>query len=82
MRARDVTPGMILPDGRRVTKVSRTDQCVYIFVTTGTGLPKRLRYQPDTIMPGPDDRHPSRYPEGHPWKRYRASTRGWRGYQE
>jgi len=77
MRAHEVQPGDVLPDGRRVLKVSRTDRCIYIYVSGEGPRPKRLRYAPDTIMPGPDERHPSRYENGHPWYRYRSNTTGW-----
>jgi hypothetical protein len=76
MRAHEVQAGDILPDGRRVLKVSRTERCLYIYVPGEGSRPKRLRYAPDTIMPGPDERHPSRYTQ-HPWTKYRSSTAGW-----
>lgn len=73
MRAGDVKVGDVLPDGRVVVKVNRTDRALYIFVRDGDRT-KRLRYQPQTIMPTVDQRHPSRFVGGHPWARYRAAS--------
>ena len=67
MRASEVRSGDTLPDGREVMKVSRTDKVIYIYVRGEQGRRVRLRYQPDTIMPKPGERHPSRYAGGHPW---------------
>jgi hypothetical protein len=73
MRAGDVKVGDTLPDGRTVVRVNRTDRALYIFVRDGDRT-KRLRYQPETIMPTVDQRYPSRFTGGHPWARYRAAS--------
>jgi hypothetical protein len=76
VRASEVRPGDTLPDGRYVISVSRTDRSLYIMVRDDAGgKPKRLRYQPHTIMPTADERHPSQFKEGHPWVRYRSASR-------
>lgn len=74
-RARDVRVGDVLPDGSKVYHVGRGVNGYNIYAHLPDGSRKLRRYAPDTIIPGPEDRHPSRFEGGHPWDRKRRSTR-------
>lgn len=69
LRARDVRVGDVLPDGSTVYKTSSGSRGYNILSRFPNGELKRVQYAPDTIIPGPDDRHPSRFEAGHPWTR-------------
>lgn len=68
-RAKDLRVGDILPDGSIVTRIAPGARGYNINVRRPDGSDKRMQYAPDTIIPGPDDRHPSRFENGHPWAR-------------
>lgn len=68
-RARNVQVGDVLPDGSTVYSVKSTARGYDILSRLPDGGTKRRQYAPETIIPGPDDRHPSRFEGGHPWAR-------------
>lgn len=68
-RAKDLRVGDVLPDGSVVTRIAPGARGYNINVRRLDGSAKRMQYAPDTIIPGPDDRHPSRFENGHPWAR-------------
>lgn len=71
-RARDLQVGDVLPDGSRVVSTTIGTRGYNIRVVQPDGTKRRLRYAPETIVNGPDDPHPSRFANGHPWDRYQG----------
>ena len=69
LRARNVRVGDVLPDGSTVYSVKLCTRGYNILSRFPNGELKRIKYAPDTIIPAPDDRHPSRFEGGHPWAR-------------
>lgn len=69
LRARDVKVGDVLPDGSTVYSVTSSARGYNILSRSPDGSTKRKQYAAQTIMPGPDERHPSRFEGGHPWAR-------------
>lgn len=61
--------GDVLPDGSTVYSVNHGARGYTILSRLPDGSLKRKRYAPQTIIPGPDERHPSRFEGGHPWAR-------------
>lgn len=75
-RARDIRIGDVLPDGSTVYSANPGVCGFNILSKTPDGKKLRKQYAAETIIPGPDERHPSRFEEGHPWyrkNRYRRS---------
>lgn len=68
-RARDVQVGDVLPDGSTVYSVNPSPRGYNIRSRWADGRTKRRQYAPETIVPEPDNRHPSRFEGGHPWAR-------------
>lgn len=68
-RARDVQIGDVLEDGSVVYSVNPGARGLNILSKRPDGSLRRSKYAGETIMPGPDERHPSRFKEGHPWAR-------------
>lgn len=73
-RARDVQKGDVLPDGSTVYRIHHGETAYNIHVRRPDGTRKMMRYAPNTIIPGPEERHPSQYEGGHPWSRKGRST--------
>lgn len=69
LRARDVQVGDVLPDGSTVYSVNPSSRGDNILSRFPDGRTQRKQYAVQTIMPGPDERHPSRFEGGHPWAR-------------
>lgn len=67
--------GDVLPDGSTVYKTTPSSRGYNILSRFPNGELKRMQYAPDTIIPGPDDRYPSRFEGGHPWARKGRLTR-------
>jgi hypothetical protein len=62
--------GDILPDdGSIVYYIAKSARGHNIRSRRLDGTIRRIRYSPQTILPGPDERHPSRFEGGHPWNR-------------
>lgn len=68
-RARDVRIGDTLPDGSVVYSVNPGSRGYNILSLRPDGTRKRSKYAAETIIPDIDERHPSRFKEGHPWAR-------------
>jgi hypothetical protein len=68
-RARDIRVGDTLPDGSRVYRIAAGTRGLNIRARRTDGSIRVIRYMPETIIPGPGDRHPSRFADGHPWDR-------------
>lgn len=75
-RARDLRVGDVLPDGSVILRINPGTSGLNIHARRPDGTAKRIRYLSETIVPGPDDRHPSRFESGHPWDRKGRSTSG------
>jgi hypothetical protein len=75
-RARDLQVGDVMPDGSTVTYIAPGVRAYNIRARRPDGTIRRIRYAPQTIIPGPDERHPSRFEGGHPWTRKGRSTSG------
>lgn len=75
LRARDVKAGDVLPDGRTVERVAPGSRGLNIIVRDAEGRKRRMKYAPDTIMPGPGE-HPSSFENGHPWDRKARTYQG------
>lgn len=61
--------GDILPDGSTVYSVNPGARGYNILSRFPDGRTRRRQYAAQTIIPGPDERHPSRFEDGHPWAR-------------
>lgn len=69
-RARDLKTGDILADdGSIVYYIAKTVRGHNIRSRRLDGTIRRIRYSPQTILPGPGDDHLSRFEGGHPWDR-------------
>lgn len=75
VRARDLKPGDVLPDGATVLRVAPGSHGLNITALDPDGRKRRMKYAPDTIMPGPGE-HPSSYAQGHPWDRKARTYQG------
>jgi hypothetical protein len=64
-----VKVGDVMPDGSTVYKADRSVRGYNILSRYPDGSTKRRQYAPDTIIPDPGERHPSRFEGGHPWTR-------------
>lgn len=73
-RARDLQVGDVLPDGAVVLRINPGTRGYNIHARRLDGTDKRMRYAAETIIPGPEDRHPCRFEGGHPWNRKGRST--------
>lgn len=71
-RARDLVVGDVLADGTTILRIAPGARGLNMIGRTPEGQRKRLRYAPDTIMPGPGE-HPSSFVGGHPWDRKRTA---------